>query len=123
MGHVARAKLYEVLSSASVSVFPSFSECFALAPMEAMAVGCPVIYTTRSSGSELITDGVDGWLADPDDVNALAEKIINVLRFPEIGAEAGNAGQITVGEKFNIRNIARLHVQAYQEVMSEYQKR
>jgi len=55
-GHVLREELLTALTTAAVAVFPSYSECFSMAPLEAMAAGCAVVYTCRTSGPELITD-------------------------------------------------------------------
>jgi len=54
-GHVSQETLFTQLAGAVAAVFPSYSECFALAPMEAMAAGCAVINTSRASGAELVT--------------------------------------------------------------------
>ena len=63
-GHVPHEVLFGALSRARVSVLPSYAEAFALAPLEAMAHGCPTIYSRRGSGPELIRDGLDGLLVD-----------------------------------------------------------
>lgn len=56
-------------------VLPSFSEAFALAPMEAMVVGVPVIGSSLSSGAELIDDDVDGWLCDPREPSTIVRAL------------------------------------------------
>src|ERR1700676_747332 len=42
-GHVPREKLLDVYQTSGVAVFPSRAEAFAMAPLEAMASGCPKI--------------------------------------------------------------------------------
>ena len=59
-GHVGHDRILNELQAAAVGVFPSFSEGFANAPLEAMACGCPTIYSTRGSGPELIDDSITG---------------------------------------------------------------
>ena len=43
--------------------------------LEVMARSKALIYTNRTSGPELIEDGVDGFLVDPDDIDSIVEKI------------------------------------------------
>ncbi len=53
---------------------PSLEDAFALPPLEAMACGLPVIVSRRTGVSEIITEGVDGFiLEDPEDSAVLAE--------------------------------------------------
>ena len=79
-GFVSNELLPTIYSIASCAIFPSYQEAFSMAPMEAMAVGCPVIYTKRTSGPELITNGEDGLLIDPDNVQEIADAILFILK-------------------------------------------
>ncbi|MBS1584161.1 MAG: glycosyltransferase family 4 protein [Bacteroidetes bacterium] len=116
-GHIPRADLFNRLAAASVAVFPSYAECFALGPMEAMAVGTATIYSTRTSGPELITNGLDGLLADPDDADALAGKIMELLRNPEENSRIAAAGKKKVHERFDINVIAKGNEAFYRSVL------
>ncbi len=78
-GHLPKPTMEGLLISADVAVYPSYSEAFALAPMESMSLRVPTIYTTRASGSELIRHGIDGWLCDPDKTEKFANQIATLL--------------------------------------------
>jgi glycosyltransferase involved in cell wall biosynthesis len=43
--------------------------------LEAMACGVPVIASTSTGAADFITDGVDGFLVEPRDVQSVAEKL------------------------------------------------
>jgi glycosyltransferase involved in cell wall biosynthesis len=43
-GHVTREELFCQYQNSKAAIFPSFAEAFALAPMEAMALGIPTIF-------------------------------------------------------------------------------
>ena len=63
-------------AAADVYVGPSLEDTFALPPEEAMASGLPVITTVTNGTSEIMTDGVDGFiLNDPSDAKTLASRI------------------------------------------------
>jgi starch synthase len=48
---------------------------FGLVIQEAMCCGTPVLTTPCGGGPECITDGVDGWIAPPRDLDALVERL------------------------------------------------
>ncbi|MCP5094044.1 MAG: glycosyltransferase family 4 protein [Chloroflexi bacterium] len=71
----ALAHLYH---AAGLLVTPSHYEGFGLPALEAMNCSCPAIVSNRGSLPEIV--GADGiMLDDPDDVDALAEMILQVL--------------------------------------------
>jgi glycosyltransferase involved in cell wall biosynthesis len=121
-GHVQRTTVSAAMSGATAAVFPSYSECFSIAPLEAMAAGCPVIYTERSSGPELITHGQNGLLVNPADVHALADAIMLLLQDKILRNRLGVAGHQTVKEQFNITHAAQQHIQFYTEVIKRYNR-
>jgi glycosyltransferase involved in cell wall biosynthesis len=79
-GHVGKEELFANFSEAEVAVFPSYAETFGLAVIEAMLCGTATISTNRGAGPEIIRDGIDGTIVDPDDVAGIAEKIIELLK-------------------------------------------
>ncbi len=119
MGHADRYKLFHDISKSNVCVFPSYAEAFSLAPLEAMAYGVSVIYTKRTSGPELITDGKNGLLIEPDSVEEIAEKICYMLLNDNVRLQLAAQGQITVREKFDIRIIAKQNISFYQAVINQ----
>ena len=123
LGHVEVRRLRSALQSAKVAVFPSYSEAFALAPMEAMAEGCPTIYSSRGSGAELIDDGRDGLLVDPDDPRDIADAIVKVLRDDKLAAALGSAGRRRIEEHFSPSAMLAQHVDFYLECVRSYRTR
>ncbi|MDB4918251.1 glycosyltransferase family 4 protein [Mucilaginibacter sp.] len=116
-GHVSTDELYDHLSASAISVFPSYAEAFALAPLEAMACGTAVINSNRTSGSELIDDKINGLLIDPDNIDQIATAIIYLLNNPDVCARLAKAGNEKVKEQFEIGNIAAKTIQFYNKVL------
>ncbi len=63
------------MSRASVLVLPSIQEGMALVQAEAMACGCPVIASISTGSEDLFTDGEEGFILAPGDVEGLAAKM------------------------------------------------
>lgn len=101
-GHVPREQLHVRLMQASVAVFPSYGEAFGFAAVEAMALGCPVVYTRLPCGPELIDHGVDGLLADPSSSSELATAVLSLLDDPIYAQKLGIAAARKVQERFSL---------------------
>jgi glycosyltransferase involved in cell wall biosynthesis len=122
-GHVPRDHLLRVLATARVAVFPSYAEAFALAPLEAMACGCPTISSSRGSGPELIRDGVDGLLVDPDQPDEIAAAILRMLCQDELAEALGAAGRRRVVEEFSIEAMVDRNEAFYGQCMAAFGSR
>ncbi len=76
---VPRAALWEIMARAAVVLCPSrWDEPFGLAAAEAQACGTPVVAFRRGGLSEVIVDGVTGFLVPADDVAAAASAVPRV---------------------------------------------
>jgi glycosyltransferase involved in cell wall biosynthesis len=70
-----RAALGRHYAEADLLVFPTLGDGFGLVIQEAMCTATPVLTTTSSGGPECITDGIDGWIIPPRDIDALVEQL------------------------------------------------
>jgi len=77
LGQMPRARMAEEYARADVFVLPSLSEGMALAHLEAMAAGVPVI-ATPNCGS-VVRDGVDGFIVPVRDREMLAARIEEIV--------------------------------------------
>lgn len=88
-----RADSERVMAAANVVVCSSQFESYGMVNVEAMACGVPVVSTRKGGPSETIVDGETGFLVDPGDDAALAERVIALLRDPALRARIGAAGR------------------------------
>lgn len=69
-----------VMGAADVIVTPSLFESYGKVNVEAMACATPVVSTNRGGPSETVLDGETGYLVPPEDPEALALRVIQLLR-------------------------------------------
>jgi glycosyltransferase involved in cell wall biosynthesis len=119
-GHIDSSTLRETFRTAGLAVFPSYTEAFALAPIEAMAEACPTIYTARSSGPELIMDGVNGLLIDPDNSGEIARAIVRLLTDDQLADRLGAAGQQRIMRDFAWESIVRENELFYEQCIGSF---
>lgn len=119
-GHVSRQQVFKELNTASVAVFPSITETFGLGPAEAMAQGCPTIFTKLASGPEIINNGVNGILVDPFNPKEIAEAIIRILADKNLAQKIGFEGRKSVENRFSNDVILQQNEKMYQKVIAEF---
>lgn len=114
-GYVDNVEAY--LRSVDAFAFPSLNESFGLAPLEAMACARPVVATRVGELPHIITDGRDGFLVVPGDVDALADAMIRVREDRQRAADMGRAARDTVVAKLGMGPVARQHVALFAELI------
>jgi len=99
----------EEFGRASFFLLTSRSEGFPLVLAEGMARGCiPISYDMPYGPSDIITDGVDGFLVPNGDIDALAERIASIVAStPEDLAPMREAGHRRALE-FNDEHVMEL---------------
>lgn len=96
----------KVIAAADVVVCSSDFESYGMVNIEAMASGKPVVSTRRGGPSETVVDGETGFLVDPKDADALADRVVTLLRDPDLRARMGAAGRARVERLFSARAMA-----------------
>ena len=103
--------------NARVCVLPSLGEGCPTFLLESMAWGVPVIAYKVDGVPELVKDGVDGFLVDPQDTEKMTARIIELLTNCQVAASFGNAGRKKVARDFTMKTCSRLHEQAFEKLM------
>jgi glycosyltransferase involved in cell wall biosynthesis len=130
-GTAADADLPDLFRSASVVVVPSVErtcygravrvpELLGLVALEAMACGTPVIASRVGGLPEVVQDGITGFLVPPGDVQALRERLEQILRDPSLAQRLGAAAREVVLERFTWAKVAERCLAAYENLTSTY---
>lgn len=115
LGHVP--DLRSVIERAAVVVYPSLYEGFGFPPLEAMALGTPVVASNRGSLPEVLGDAA--LLPDPEDERAVAEAIQSVLTRPELRERLRRAG-VARARTFTWEGCAEKTLDLYRDVLAEH---
>lgn len=85
---------------ADIFVFPSIFEAFPIPPIEAMAVGLPVIASKAGGVVESVVHGETGLLVEREDAAGLAEAILRLADDEDTRTSMGEAGRARVRELY-----------------------
>jgi len=76
------------------------------------------VVASRVGGITLqIEDGVNGFLVDPMDYEGTAQRIIEILKNPELAEELGRKGKETVRKKFLITRLLSDYLDVFNELL------
>jgi L-malate glycosyltransferase len=112
-----RADTIHLVRRMSVGVICSESEGLSNAIMEYMAAGIPVVATDSGGTSEIVQDGITGFLIPPGDEKALAKAIENLLDNPETSFRMGHAGYEMIARHFSISKMLEATTSVYQNLL------
>lgn len=112
-----RKDVEKLLQLIDVFVLSSTSEGLPLSVIEAMACSRPVVATNVGGLPEIIVPNSTGFLAEPRNSEALAEKLILLLENTALRAEMGNAGRKLVEDKYSMRTMIKNYQDLYEEML------
>jgi glycosyltransferase involved in cell wall biosynthesis len=106
LGRRGRNEVALALRDCTIFALPSRYEGLGCVYLEAMAAGKPVIGCRGQGIDEIIVDGINGLLIDPDDAFSLAIKISKLLNDDVFRREIGAKARRTVLNSFTLRHQA-----------------
>jgi UDP-glucose:(heptosyl)LPS alpha-1,3-glucosyltransferase len=99
-------------AAADCFLLPTRYDPFPNTVLEAMAMGLPAIVSARCGAAEVIEQGVNGWICQPDDVAGIVRLVDEAERAVHAG-RPGEAARATA-ERFGIDAMAKQLVDLYQ---------
>jgi glycosyltransferase involved in cell wall biosynthesis len=108
-----REDVYRYLKIMDLFLLTSFSEGTAMTLLEAMACGIPCIATKVGGNPEIVADGETGFLIPDDEEQALAERILCLLRSRDLLKQMGAAGRKKFEERFTVQKMVRSYQELY----------
>jgi len=96
------ARFYDAMD---VLLLTSVNEGTPVSVIEALAAGRPVVATRVGGVSDVVRDGVDGFLAEVADVESLAARLAELAGDPELRTRMGNAGRAHVVDRYAVERL------------------
>jgi glycosyltransferase involved in cell wall biosynthesis len=112
-GHIYNKNLLKAFSCADIFVLPTYSEAMPMVILEALAAGLPIISTPIGAIPDIIKDGINGFLIEPNSPKQLAEKILLLLHNEEIKKRIGKANSQLAKEEYDVKVILNKLEQLY----------
>jgi len=97
-----RARMAAEYLQADIFVLPSYIEGLPMVILEAMGSGLPVVATRVGGVPEIVREGYNGYLIEPGDVAALAEKMLTLVENQKLRQEMGRNALGIIKEKYTL---------------------
>jgi glycosyltransferase involved in cell wall biosynthesis len=121
LGSIRNEEVLRFISEATLILLPSVvaksgdRDGIPTALIEAMYLKTPVISSNISGIPELIDDGVNGYLTDQGDINAIGRRIEDLLADKELRSKMGKEARRKIDAEFNVDiNVLKL-ISAWEE--------
>ena len=108
--------LSEFLAASDVVVLPSVREQFGQVLVEGMACGLPAIAVDAHGPAEVVRAGATGWLVAPDDVEGLADALLEAVNHPAERARRGREAYADAHDRFAWPRLAQNVAAVYESV-------
>ncbi len=106
-----RNDISQYLASADVFVLPSRWEGLPVALLEAMAAGLPVVATRVEGVDEVVENERQGLLVPPQDSNALAEALLQLIGDPQLRKQMGAAARHRIQTHYTLDIMCEKYLQ------------
>ncbi len=117
---LAKREVIQLLSHATVFACPSLYEPLGIVNLEAMACGTAVVASDVGGIPEVVADGVTGLLVPPDDPEALAAALNELIRDPSRAMSMGQAGRDRAIDEFSWTAVAERTAALYAKVVNSH---
>ncbi len=111
--YIYREEVPKIFGEASVVVLPYIEASQSGVVPLAYEYSKPVVVTNVGSVPEVVDEGVTGYIVQPRDSRQIADKIVRLLKNPELRRTLGRNGHAKLLHQLNWDVIARMTAQAY----------
>lgn len=118
-GLVPYSEVVKYQNMIDISVIPSLSESFGVSVLEASACEKPVIVSDTGGLPEVVKDGITGFIVPPKDVNAISEKLNELIHNRELRIKLGKNGRKFVEENYRWEYCVQLMKNEYLSLATE----
>lgn len=117
LGSVPYDQIQNHINEAAVCVFPSFAEALPVSWIEAMAMQKAIVASSIGWATEVIDDGLNGFLVNPINHEEYAKKINILLTDVALRHRFGRSAREKVIQKFSVNQVAQQSLEFYKSVI------
>lgn len=116
-GAVLGEKKAELFEKTNLFILPSYNEGLPMAILEAMTAGMAVVSTPVGGIPEVVRDGYNGFLVQPGNIDALAEKLEILVRDPKLCQIMGQRSREIIERELDVKPYVERLVLLYRTVL------
>jgi glycosyltransferase involved in cell wall biosynthesis len=113
-----RTDMPAVMAALDIYAMPTVEEALGTSYLEAMAMQKPVVALASGGVPEIVTDGENGFLVPPGDVEALAQRLSHLVQDQALRAAMGARGRRRIVGALNARRMAADAERVYMDLVS-----
>lgn len=107
-------RMRAAIHASAVAAVPSlYLDPFPTTTLEAMACAKPVVSGCFGGSKEAVQDGLTGFIVNPFDAQALADRIVALLRDPSLASRMGQAGRTRIAADFTLQSQVEATLRRY----------
>jgi glycosyltransferase involved in cell wall biosynthesis len=115
----SRTDIVHLLQQSWAFVMPSRWEGMPNALLEAMACGLPCIATRVSGSEDLIVDGINGMLVEPEQPIAMGQALRRLLQDSELALQLGHAARAAVVRDYQLSSVVDQCLELYRQLLAK----
>ena len=114
-----RRDIAKLVSMCDVSVSASRREGLPVNLIEALAIGKPIVATKVRGNSDIVEDGVNGFLIELDNYEQMAEKLLKIYNNPQLAEKMGQEA-VKMSNKYSIESVNKSLAEVYKKYGVEF---
>ncbi len=116
-GQLDHAEVLNRIRTAGMLIFPSICyEGLGYAPLEALALGVPVIASNLGAQAEVVEDGVNGLLFTPGNPRSLANAVVRLTSSPDLATTLARGARTSFAARYSSEHSYQLLLEVYRHV-------
>jgi N-acetyl-alpha-D-glucosaminyl L-malate synthase BshA len=114
-----RDNIDELIGASDLLLLPSATESFGLVALEAMASEVPVVVSRVGGLPEVVTNGREGFLVEPHNIDGMAERAVEILSNDKLRRAMGKHGRETAKSRFCADKVVKQYEDFYERVLGK----
>ena len=115
-----RDDMERILPCLNVVVHPATLEGLGVSLLQAAAAGVPIVATRVGGIPEIVENGINGYLIEAGNIQAITNRVINLLEDPKKSKSFGSCGRKKVESQFSIDTMVKRYLSVYRKVLAEW---